>query len=70
MPTNMNTTMTPRILPNSRQFTCLMLSTVSRPQAKKPIALRMDTVDSKPSSVVPTGMAKMLPANPVMAWTV
>ena len=32
--------------------------------------LRMDTVDSRPSSVVPTGMAKMFPANPVMAWTV
>jgi hypothetical protein len=30
----------------------------------------MDTVDSRPSSVVPTGMAKMFPANPVMAWTV
>ena len=37
---------------------------------EKALALRMDTVDSRPSSVVPTGMAKMFPANPVMAWTV
>ena len=70
MPSTMNTIITPRILPSSRQFTLLMLSAVSKPQAKKPIALRMDTVDSRPSSVVPTGMAKMFPANPVMAWTV
>ena len=47
-----------------------MFSTAKRPHAKKPIAFRMDTVGLNPRSVAPTGMANMLPAKPVMAWTV
>ena len=70
MPTTMNTIMTAMILPNSRQFTCLMFSTAKRPHAKKPIAFKIDTVGLNPKSVVPTGMANMLPAKPVTACTV
>ena len=43
---------------------------VRRPQAKKPIALRMATELESPNSCVPTGIAKTLPANPVIACTV
>ena len=67
MPTNMNTTITPMILPSSRQFTLFRFKTVSNPHAKKPMALRIATVECSPNSVVPTGIAKILPANPVIA---
>ena len=66
----MNTAITESIFPSSRQFTLFRFVTASKPHAKTPIALSTATVDSNPRSVVPTGMAKMLPANPVMACTV
>lgn len=69
-PSTTNGSMTPTILPSSRQW---MLADVQRGQhraGQKAVAFKMDTELCSPSVSVPTGMQKMLPAKPVMACTV
>ena len=66
-PSATNGSMTPTILPSSRQWMLRMFNTASTVQARKPVAFKMDTELCSPSASVPTGMQKMLPAKPVMA---
>ena len=69
-PNTTNGSMTPTILPSSRQWMLRMFSAASTVQARKPVAFKMDTELCSSSVSVPTGMQKMLPAKPVMACTV
>ena len=70
MPSARKGSMPQAILASSRQLMYLKLSTASMPHAKKPMAFRTATELESPITCVPTGIAKMFPANPVTACIV